>query len=103
MDHPMKSRTTAILSEIKSLIPLDRLGRFALPLLLVLVIVALCCVNILQSRTIAAQEALIHTLEQDSLELSSRKMQLQEKPRTADFKSPDLRPEQPQPKKTAEQ
>ena len=99
----MKPRTTAVLSEIKSLIPLDRLRRFALPLFLLLVIAVLCGVNIIQSRTIAAQDQLIHTLEQDSLELSSRKMQLQDKPRTADFKSPDLRPEQPQPKKTAEQ
>lgn len=99
----MKPRSTAILSEIKSLIPLDRLRRFALPLSLILIIAALCFVNMIQSRTIAAQAQLIRTLEQDSLELSSRKMQLQDKPRTADFKSPNFRPEPPQPKKTAEQ
>jgi hypothetical protein len=85
----MNPRLIAVLSEVKSLLHLDRFRRFGLPLALLLVIAVLCFVNLQQSKTITAQNKLIHTLFQDSLELSARRMQ-QVKPPTADFKKPDL-------------
>jgi len=87
----MNSRHKAVLSEIRSLLRLDRFRRFGLPLGLVLVIAVLCYVNWQQEQTIAAQSELIHTLFQDSLELSAKRMQ-QSKPRAADFKKPSVNP-----------
>ena len=87
----MNPRLITVLSEIKSLLRLDRFRQFGLPLGLLLVIGVLCFVNMQQSKTIAAQNKLIHTLFQDSLELSARRMQ-QVKAPTADFKRPDFVP-----------
>jgi hypothetical protein len=85
----MNRRLNAVVSDTISLLRLDRFRRFGLPVALLLVIAVLCVVNLQQSQTIAAQHELIHTLFQDSLELSALRMQ-QPKPRTADFKKPDL-------------
>jgi hypothetical protein len=87
--YAMNSRLTAVLREIASLLHLDRFYRFSLPLALLLVIAFLCMVNLQQAQTIAAQHELIHTLFQDSLELSAMHMQAV-KAHSADFKRPDL-------------
>jgi len=90
----MNPRTKAVLSEVRSLLHLDRFRRFGLPLALLLVIAVLCYANLQQAQTIAAQDDLIHSLIEDSIELSAKRMQ-QSKARTADFKKPDIAPAQP--------
>ena len=87
----MKPRTKAVLSEVRSLLHLDRFRRFGLPFALLLVIAVLCYANLQQAQTIAAQDNLIHNLINDSIELSAKRMQ-QAKTRTADFKKPDIVP-----------
>ena len=87
----MKPRTKAVLLEVKSHLRLDRFRRFGLPLGLMLVIAVLCYANLQQAQTIAAQDDLIHMLIQDSIELSTKRMQ-QSRARSADFKRPDVTP-----------
>jgi hypothetical protein len=87
----MNPRLKAGLSEVKSLLHLDRFRRFGLPFALLLVIGVLCYANIKQAETIAAQDDLIHNLLSDSLELSAKRMQTF-KARTADFKKPNILP-----------
>lgn len=94
--------TRSVFSEVKSLLRLDRFRRFGLPLALMLVLLVLSYANIQQARTIAAQDALIHDLLQDSLELSANRME-KAKARSADFKKPDVAPAPAEPKKNAEQ
>jgi len=87
----MNPRLKAGLSEVKSLLHLDRFRRFGLPFALLLVIGLLCYANIKQAETIAFQDDLIHNLLSDSLELSAKRMQ-ESKARTADFKPPHITP-----------